>query len=71
MEKQPTATEASKQSSSPASQPSKWQVDPVCGMDVDSSASTTVTSDRNGKTYYFCSADCRRQFEASPSDYGA
>ncbi len=72
MEKQPASpTNKAQQGSNPAAQASQWQVDPVCGMDVDTSSSTTVQSERNGKTYYFCSADCRRQFEASPSDYGA
>jgi YHS domain-containing protein len=43
--------------------------DPVCGMDVDPEATTVERIDRKGVSYYFCSADCRRQFEASPEEY--
>ncbi len=35
--------------------------DPICGMQVDDS--TTLTSDRFGKRYYFCSGTCQLQFE--------
>jgi YHS domain-containing protein len=45
------------------------QFDPVCGMDVDPEATTVERIDRKGVSYYFCSADCRRQFEASPEEY--
>jgi YHS domain-containing protein len=47
------------------------KVDPVCGMDVDPNATTVERIDRKGVTYYFCSADCRRQFEASPEQFAA
>ena len=47
------------------------QFDPVCGMDVDPEATTVERIDRKGVSYYFCSADCRRQFEASPEEYTA
>ena len=47
------------------------QFDPVCGMDVDPNATTVERIDRKGTSYYFCSADCRRQFEASPEEFGA
>ncbi len=43
-------------------------IDPVCGMEVDDQ----TTQDRatyEGRTYYFCSADCRDEFQASPEDY--
>lgn len=35
--------------------------DPICGMVVDKA--TALTSDRGGRTYYFCSAACKRTFE--------
>lgn len=42
--------------------------DPVCGMQVDpKSAAGSV--ERDGKTYYFCSAGCQQQFEADPEKY--
>jgi Cu+-exporting ATPase len=35
--------------------------DPICGMMVE--RATALTSQRTGRTYYFCSASCRRTFE--------
>ncbi|MCK3780963.1 cadmium-translocating P-type ATPase [Ensifer sesbaniae] len=35
--------------------------DPICGMMVDKS--TALTSERGGRTYYFCSQTCLRTFE--------
>ena len=35
--------------------------DPICGMMVDKS--TALTSERGGRTYYFCSQNCLRTFE--------
>jgi Cu+-exporting ATPase len=43
-------------------------IDPVCGMEVDD----TTTKDKaahEGETYFFCSKDCKDEFEASPEDY--
>lgn len=42
--------------------------DPVCGMNVDEkkAAGTAV---HNGKTYYFCSAGCKANFEKEPEKY--
>ena len=42
--------------------------DTVCGMEVEPGAAA-VTTEFGGKTYYFCSETCRRQFEESPSQY--
>ncbi len=42
--------------------------DPVCGMRVDTSDAPEKV-DHDGATYYFCSKDCRQEFEANPSDY--
>ncbi|MCL4365163.1 MAG: cadmium-translocating P-type ATPase [Candidatus Marsarchaeota archaeon] len=36
--------------------------DPICGMYVDESSSDLV-SEREGRRYYFCSTNCRIQFE--------
>jgi YHS domain-containing protein len=36
--------------------------DPVCGMKVD--REKAVTAELAGRTYHFCSADCREAFEA-------
>lgn len=42
--------------------------DPVCGMTIDS-ASAAGQSSHQGTTYYFCSASCKKQFEAAPSTF--
>jgi YHS domain-containing protein len=41
--------------------------DPVCGMMVEDSG--TETSEYNGKKYYFCSKDCKREFDENPGEY--
>jgi YHS domain-containing protein len=48
------------------SPPSK-DIDPVCGMTVETAdAKSTV---HNGNVYHFCSQDCREKFETSPQSY--
>ena len=42
--------------------------DPVCGMDVDPKHATD-TSKFKGKTYYFCSSNCRQEFENDPKKF--
>ena len=44
--------------------------DPVCGMDVDE-ATAEFTSQYEGKPYYFCSADCRSDFDKDPKQYAS
>jgi xanthine dehydrogenase accessory factor len=44
------------------------QTDPVCGMTVPAYRSSSSLS-HDGTTYYFCSAGCRRVFEADPAAY--
>jgi len=46
------------------------QIDPVCGMAVVTDK-LAEHYEHNGKTYYFCSSDCREQYEASPLDFEA
>ena len=43
-------------------------IDPVCGMEVTSDTAEE-TLDYQGRTYYFCSADCREAFEENPQKY--
>jgi xanthine dehydrogenase accessory factor len=45
-------------------------VDPVCGMAVDPDTTVDRVS-RGGVTYLFCSAGCRRRFEAAPEQFVA
>lgn len=42
--------------------------DPVCGMTIDS-AKAAGQSGYQGQTYYFCSTQCKQQFDANPSKY--
>lgn len=42
--------------------------DPVCGMQVDP-ATAAGSSEYQGKTYYFCSMGCKRQFDKDPQSY--
>ncbi len=42
--------------------------DPVCAMSIDEKkAAGTVIY--NGKTYYFCSAGCKANFEKDPAKF--
>lgn len=43
-------------------------IDPVCGMQVDEQQATEK-SEYQGKTYYFCSTGCKRQFDKDPERY--
>ncbi len=42
--------------------------DPVCGMMVNEKTST-LKSDYEGETYYFCNASCKKSFDANPTKY--
>jgi membrane fusion protein, copper/silver efflux system len=46
-------------------------LDPVCGMEVDEARAkaTGKTSAYKGKTYYFCTDECKHQFENEPHRY--
>src|SRR5215468_5243921 len=43
-------------------------VDPVCGMTVPATAASFPLA-HDGTTYYFCSTNCRRNFEQDPAAY--
>jgi Cu(I)/Ag(I) efflux system membrane fusion protein len=45
--------------------------DPICGMEVDEKKAVAAgrTSMYQGRTYYFCSDDCKRGFDANPGKY--
>jgi len=46
--------------------------DPVCGMNVDPKLSISpIRHEHEGKTYYFCSAQCLSRFQAEPGKYAA
>jgi YHS domain-containing protein len=42
--------------------------DPVCGMKVDEKESEFRTQ-FDGRNYWFCSEDCKLEFEADPGEY--
>ena len=42
--------------------------DPVCGMDVDPK-NAAAKSEYHGKTYYFCSLGCKKEFDQSSEIY--
>ena len=42
--------------------------DPVCHMDIDP-ATAAGQSEYQGQTYYFCSLDCKEQFDKNPEKY--
>ena len=42
--------------------------DPVCGMSVEENEAA-ATSEHDGRTYYFCSKDCKEEFDADPAAY--
>jgi len=44
------------------------QTDPVCGMKVKPSKTQWKTLYK-GKIYYFCSPQCKKEFEANPEEY--
>jgi len=44
------------------------EVDPVCGMDVDPKTAAGK-SEYQGKTYYFCSPGCKKDFDKDPAQY--
>lgn len=44
--------------------------DPVCGMTLDPK-DAVATAEHQGRTYYFCSEDCKETFLEAPDDYAS
>lgn len=44
--------------------------DPVCGMTIEEK-DAVGTSEYQGRRYYFCSKDCKTEFDENPGDYAA
>ena len=44
--------------------------DPVCGMEIEPQAAF-ATRQSKGQTFYFCSENCVKQFDAAPEKYAA
>lgn len=47
-------------------EPDETGKDPVCGMDV---SNDVHSSDHRGKTFRFCSEQCRKLFDLNPNKY--
>jgi len=45
-------------------------IDPICKMTVDEKRAKFTTA-YMGKTYYFCSPGCKREFEKTPQKYAS
>lgn len=43
-------------------------IDPVCGMEVDT-ATSQLSLDHGGKTYWFCSRGCLLDFQDDPAAF--
>lgn len=48
----------------------EWELDVVCGMDVDP-RTTTFHHEYKGQVYYFCNNSCLRHFRDNPENYVA
>lgn len=48
--------------------PEGKEKDPVCGMTVNTQ-NAQYTSIYQGKTYYFCSKHCKKQFDENPGQF--
>ena len=44
--------------------------DPVCGMTIEET-DAVGTSEHDGRTFYFCSADCKEEFDGDPAAYAS
>jgi Cu+-exporting ATPase len=44
------------------------EIDPVCGMEVDTSTSL-LSLEHDGTTYWFCSKGCMLEFRDDPEKY--
>jgi YHS domain-containing protein len=43
-------------------------IDPVCKMEVDE-AKCKITSEFNGRKYYFCAPGCKKAFDKNPAKF--
>ena len=54
----------------PGNGPESKPKDPVCGMEVEVTEAA-IRSEYRGRTYYFCSENCRKRFVDSPANFHA
>lgn len=48
--------------------PLATEIDPVCGMEVDS-ATSLLSHEHDGTTYWFCGKGCLLEFKDDPARY--
>lgn len=62
---------AGDQTAGPKAAPVNTALDPVCGqeVDLDRAKAQGLTSDYNGKTYYFVRYACKHDFDKNPGQY--
>ena len=53
---------------SPAKEDGNMAIDPVCGMQVDEKT-TLYRSEHDGRTVFFCSPGCKREFDGDPQKF--
>lgn len=46
-------------------------IDPICGRETDPNQEVSERVELNGRTYYFCSVQCRAEFEMHPERHVA
>ena len=42
--------------------------DPVCGMEINAQRAAAL-SEYQGETYYFCSTECKQEFDRNPQRF--
>jgi len=44
-------------------------IDPVCGREIAPHSDKAERVELNGRSYYFCSVECRSEFESNPEGH--
>jgi YHS domain-containing protein len=44
-------------------------IDPVCGMEIEEKKKGEFQTQFAGRKYFFCSEECRKEFEDDPGGY--
>ncbi len=48
--------------------PTTAVIDPVCGMDIETTTAAGRT-EHDGQMYYFCGSECQEKFDLHPEQY--
>lgn len=63
-----TSDQTTRETVHPKGQVRSWEVDPVCGMEVNT-ATAAPREKFQGETWWFCSEGCETQFKSAPAAY--